>query len=75
MELKGWTLEELAEKLGMSKNSTQKRIERAKIEPSFTGSLYPPDTYERIREALWAAPENPRTAKPGNSPWKSLKFS
>jgi transcriptional regulator with XRE-family HTH domain len=49
MEVKGWTLEELAEKLKMSKNATQMRIRREEIEPLFNGSIYPPDTYERIK--------------------------
>jgi len=59
MELKGWTLEELAEKLDMSKNSIQKRIERAKIEPSFTGSLYPPETLNKIQAVKLGRPKKP----------------
>jgi len=49
MNIKGWTLEELAKKLGMSKNSTQKRIERFDIVAEFTGSIYPEDTYDKIK--------------------------
>jgi transcriptional regulator with XRE-family HTH domain len=60
MEIKGWTLEELAEKLGMSKNSTQKRIEREEIEPVFNGSIYPPDTYNRIKDAKPGRPQKAR---------------
>jgi len=56
MELKGWTLEELAEKLHMSKNSIQKRIERADIQPSFSGSLYPPDTFDKIKAVKMGRP-------------------
>jgi transcriptional regulator with XRE-family HTH domain len=56
MEAKGWTLEELSEKLGISKNTLQQRIQRAKIDPIFRGSLYPPDTLDRIREAPMGRP-------------------
>ena len=65
-ELKGWTLEGLAKKLKMSKNSTQKRIEREKIEPFFTGSIYPPNTYEQIKDAKRGRPskELPKSKKP-----------
>jgi transcriptional regulator with XRE-family HTH domain len=59
MEVKGWTLEELAKKLGMSKNSTQKRIERERIIPIFSGSIYPPDTYERIKAKQPGRPKKP----------------
>jgi hypothetical protein len=51
MEVKGWTLEELAKELGMSKNATQMRINREGIDPVFNGSIYPPDTYNRIKDA------------------------
>jgi hypothetical protein len=61
MEAKGWTLEELAKELGLSKNTTQQRIKRAKIEPVFRGSLYPPDTLKRIVEAPMGRPPK----KPG----------
>jgi hypothetical protein len=60
MEVKGWTLEELAKELKLSKNSTQKRVEREGIEPIFNGSIYPPDTYKRIKEAKpGRPPKNP----------------
>ena len=49
MNIKGWTLEELANKLGMSKNSTQKRIGRFGIAAEFTGSIYPEDTYDKVK--------------------------
>jgi transcriptional regulator with XRE-family HTH domain len=63
MEVKGWTLEELAKELGLSKNSTQKRIEREGIEPIFNGSIYPPDTYKRIKDAKPGRPKKPKTPK------------
>jgi transcriptional regulator with XRE-family HTH domain len=56
VEIKGWTLEELAEKLGMSKNATQARIMLRKVEPLFNGSIYPPDTYDKIKDAKVGRP-------------------
>jgi transcriptional regulator with XRE-family HTH domain len=60
MEIKGWTLEELAEKLGMSKNATRMRVKRENIEPFFNGSIYPPDTYDKIKEAKVGRPPKPK---------------
>ena len=75
MEVKGWTLEELAKKLGMSKNSTQKRIEGKKISPIFNGSIYPSDTLDKIKEAKVGRPKKPATADPvpAASPTKPRK--
>ena len=56
MEVKGWTLEELAKELKMSKNATQMRINREGIDPIFNGSIYPPDTYKRIKDAKVGRP-------------------
>ena len=64
MEVKGWTLEELAKELKMSKNSTQKRIERERIDPIFNGSIYPPDTYDRIKVKQTGRPKKPEEGKP-----------
>jgi transcriptional regulator with XRE-family HTH domain len=69
MEAKGWTLEELSKKLGLSKNTLQQRIQRANIEPVFRGSLYPLDTLDRIRDAPMgrppkAKPDDPAKAAP-----------
>ena len=63
MEVKGWTLDELAKELNLSKNTTQKRIEYKGIEPFFTGSLYPPDTLDKIKDAKVGRPKKP-TPKP-----------
>ena len=73
MELKGWTLEGLAKELGMSKNSTQKRIERANIEPFFKGSVYPPETLDKIREAKRGRPKKPKTPDPAEAPAKKAR--
>ena len=68
MEANGWTLDELAEKLNLSKNTTQKRIKYKGIEPFFTGSIYPPDTLEKIQDAKVGRPPKakvePEPAKP-----------
>ena len=64
MEVKGWTLEELAKELGMSKNATQMRINREGIDPIFNGSIYPPDTYNRIKDAKVGRPKKPASEAP-----------
>jgi hypothetical protein len=51
METKGWTLEELSKTLNIPENTVQQRLHRAGIEPIFRGSIYPPDTKDRIFEA------------------------
>jgi transcriptional regulator with XRE-family HTH domain len=61
MDAKGWTLEELASKLGIPENTVQQRLHRSKIDPFFRGSIYPPDTLDRIREAPMG---RPKKAKP-----------
>jgi transcriptional regulator with XRE-family HTH domain len=73
METKGWTLEELADKLGLSKNTTQQRIKRAKIEPIFRGSLYPPDTLDRIQEAPMGRPPKAKPEAPAKAAGKPKK--
>jgi hypothetical protein len=70
MEINGWTLEELAEKLRMSKNSTRMRIKREKIDPMFNGSIYPPDTYERIKAKQPGRPKKPVLAEAPQKPRK-----
>jgi transcriptional regulator with XRE-family HTH domain len=56
MEAKGWTLAELAEKLGIPENTVTQRLHVKGIEPLFRGAIYPPDTLERIREAPMGRP-------------------
>ncbi|MDR0441828.1 MAG: hypothetical protein LBH44_00300 [Treponema sp.] len=69
MEVKGWTLDELAENLKMSKNATQMRIKREDIEPLFNGSIYPPNTYEKIKDAKVGRPKK----QPAEAPKKPRK--
>jgi hypothetical protein len=64
MEAKGWTLDEMSEKLRISKNTLQQRIKRAGIEPVFRGSLYPPDTLDRIRDAPMGRPPKSKPEAP-----------
>ena len=67
MEVKGWTLEELSQKLGLPKNSIQMRINRNGIEPLFNGSIYPPDTYDKIKEAKVGRPPKKNASPASNS--------
>jgi transcriptional regulator with XRE-family HTH domain len=57
MDVKGWSLEELAKEIGISEGTVQTRIHRANIEPLFRGSIYPPDTLDKIREAPMGRPK------------------
>ena len=56
MAIEGWTLEELAKAIGMSRDSTRMRIKYRKITPLYTGSIYPPDTLDKIKEAKVGRP-------------------
>jgi transcriptional regulator with XRE-family HTH domain len=56
MEAKGWTLAELAETLGIPENRISQRIHVKGIVPLFRGTLYPPDTLDRIRDAPMGRP-------------------
>ena len=71
MIIEGITLSEMAEKLGIPKHTVQTRLSRAGIEPVFYGSLYSPDTLDKIRNVPGkgrppkAKPEEPAARKPG----------
>jgi transcriptional regulator with XRE-family HTH domain len=56
MEAKGWTLAELSKELGITENTVTQRIHVKGIEPLFRGSIYPPDTLDRIRKAPMGRP-------------------
>jgi hypothetical protein len=73
MEIKGWTLEELADKLETSKNTAQKRIEREKIKPLFNGTIYPPDTYEKIKNAKVGHPKKSASSEAPKKPRNTSK--
>jgi len=67
MEIKGWTLEELANELGMSKNSTAARIKLKNITPLFNGSIYPVDTLEQIKGIKPGRPKKPDPEPPNEA--------
>jgi hypothetical protein len=73
MDIKGWSLTELSEKLEIPENTVQQRLHRAGIEPVFRGSLYPPDTLDRIREAPMGRPPKARPEAPDRAANKSKK--
>jgi predicted transcriptional regulator len=49
MTIEGITISEMADMLGIPKHTVETRLSRAGIEPVFYGSLYSPDTLEKIR--------------------------
>ena len=49
----------MAKELDIPKNSARMRIKRENIAPLFNGSIYPPDTYDRIKDAKVGRPRNP----------------
>jgi predicted ArsR family transcriptional regulator len=56
MEAKGWTIKEIALKLGIPPNTVKQRIFQAGIKPITREAIYPPDTLDRIREAPMGRP-------------------
>jgi hypothetical protein len=67
MTIKGFTIKEMADEIGISYEAAQKRIERAGIKPILKEDLYPESTLEAIRSVPGKgrprkAPETP--AKP-----------
>jgi hypothetical protein len=69
----GYTLQDLSDILGISKNTVSQRIHVKKIKPIARLAIYPPDTLERIREApmgrpIKAKPKAP--TKPAKKPNK-----
>jgi hypothetical protein len=63
MTIEGITISEMAQTLGIPKHTVETRLSRAGIEPVFYGSLYPPDTLDKIKDAKRGRP--PKTAKSG----------
>jgi hypothetical protein len=55
-EIKGLTIEEIAEDLGIPENTAKVRMFRAGITPLFRGALYPLDTLDHIRDAPMGRP-------------------
>jgi predicted ArsR family transcriptional regulator len=60
MIIEGITISEMAERLGIPKYTVENRLSRAGIQPVFSGSLYPPDTLDKIKEAKRGRPAKPK---------------
>jgi hypothetical protein len=63
MDVKGWTLTELAQELHIPENTVTQRLHVKKIEPTFRGAIYPPDTLDRIKDAPMGRPPKPKPDK------------
>jgi hypothetical protein len=71
MIIEGITISEMAENLGIPKHTVETRLSRAGIEPIFYGSLYSPDTLDKIREAPRGRPK--KQPEPEAEPVKPAK--
>jgi hypothetical protein len=58
--MEGWTVTELAKELGIDENTVAQRINRAGIKPVSYKALYPPDTFDRIKDARRGRPAKPQ---------------
>jgi predicted ArsR family transcriptional regulator len=56
MTIEGITISDMAKALGIPRHTVETRLSRQKIEPLFNGSLYSPDTLDKIREAKRGRP-------------------
>jgi predicted transcriptional regulator len=56
MTIEGITISEMAQILGIPKHTVETRLSRAGIEPVFYGSLYSPDTLDKIKNAKRGRP-------------------
>ena len=61
MEIDGYTISELAERLELPYRTVQKRLKRAGIEPITTGAIYP-------KNALKALSETKAPGRPAKKP-------
>jgi hypothetical protein len=62
MTIKGYTIKEMADEIGISYEAAQKRIERARIKPILKEDLYPESTLDAIRNT--PGPGRPPKTKP-----------
>jgi hypothetical protein len=62
MEIKGWSLEELAKAGKTSENTAQQALQRAGIKPFFRGSIYPDEAMGLItgRRKKGRPPKKPK---------------
>jgi len=56
MTVTGLTIQEIAEKLGISYSTAQKRLSRSGIKPILKEDLYPPEALEVVRNAPMGRP-------------------
>jgi hypothetical protein len=49
LKIEGWTIDALAAELGINANAVSQRIYVAKIKPIKKLAIYPPDTFDKIR--------------------------
>jgi hypothetical protein len=62
MTIKGFTIKEMADEIGITYEAAQKRIERAGIKPILKEDVYPESTLDIIRDS--PGPGRPPKAKP-----------
>ena len=60
MTIKGITLSELVAETGKSRHAIEQWLFNHGIEPIFSGSVYPPDTLDKLREARRGRPPKPK---------------
>jgi predicted ArsR family transcriptional regulator len=66
MEIDGYTVQEIADALGIPYKTAHKRLERLGIEPITTGAIYPKEALEALKQV--SGPGRPPKAKPENAP-------
>jgi hypothetical protein len=65
MKIEGLTIMEMAEILELPYKTVQKRLERSGIQPITTGTIYPNEALEAIRNvAPVGRPKKPKDAEP-----------
>jgi hypothetical protein len=60
MTITGITLSELVTATGKSRHAIEQWLFNHGIEPIFNGSVYPPDTLEKIKDAKRGRPSKPK---------------
>jgi hypothetical protein len=62
--MEGFTLSEMAEKLGLPQRTIERRVQRAGIKPITKEALYPEDTLEKIKGVKKGRPHKKPAATP-----------
>jgi hypothetical protein len=68
MKIEGLTIMEMAEILELPYKTVQKRLERSGIQPITTGTIYPKEALEKIREAKRGRPKKAAEPEPEAKP-------